>query len=122
MNQETFQYLIIAISSVSGLAILIGLIRGVVTRSDLEKYKKDAKEKLKEHKETCYDGITREFRVRDEKLDRGDDKFKEINATLVTQGEEISGIAQTVSGIGATVDSMDDSVKALVRHHIGEDK
>jgi predicted nuclease with TOPRIM domain len=121
MEQETFQYIIIGLSSVSVLAIVITAIRGVVTRKDLKEYKEEVKSTFTEHKETCYNGIAREFRVRDEKLDRGDDKFKEINSTLTSQGEEISGIAQTVSAIGATVDEMSSSVKALVKHHI-EDK
>ena len=60
MNQETFQYTIVVTSSITALGLIIAFIRGVVTKKD-----------LKEHKESCYNSISREFRVRDEKLDRG---------------------------------------------------
>lgn len=102
MGSEIFQYIIVATSGVTALSILFVALRGVVTKKD-----------LKEHKQACNLYFYREFEIRDNKLKMGETKFTEIQNTLTDQGEQISGVAGTVSG-------MAKNVQTLVDHHIKE--
>ena len=100
MSPETFQWVIVILSSITAGGILFAAIRGIVTKKD-----------LKEHKQSCNLHFYREFEIRDKKLKDGDKKFTEIQSTLVDQGEQLAGVAGTVSG-------MADNVQTLVDHHI----